>query len=114
VFEDDINVCTAGLLDGTYDVYFHFDPNPPAGIRAIDMKIIAGVPIWVAGEQSCEGLDVCEGDVDRDGDVDVNDVIKFLKDFRDGDVDVNDVIKFLKDFVRSIRFNDCPACVQGW
>jgi ABC-type amino acid transport substrate-binding protein len=97
VFEDDINVCTAGLLDGTYDVYFHFDPNPPAGIRAIDMKIIAGVPIWVAGEQSCEGLDVCEGDVDRDG-----------------DVDVNDVIKFLKDFVRSIRFNDCPACVQGW
>jgi len=99
---DDLVVCSEGVRDGTFDAYLHFDPVPvsypdPNDLRSIPMQIVSGIPIWVAGEQSCEGEAVCEGDLDYDQ-----------------DVDADDVTKFLEDFGRN-QYNDpCPECVMGW
>jgi hypothetical protein len=99
---DDLVVCSEGVRDGTFDIYLHFDPVPvsypdPNDLRVIPLQIISGIPIWVAGEESCDGLDVCEGDLN----VDQN-------------VDANDVSIFLEDFGRNTFNNQCPACVMGW
>lgn len=69
---DDLVVCSEGVRDGIYDAYLHFDPVPvsyadPDDLRVIPMQIVSGIPIWVAGEESCEGLDVCKGDFNSDG-----------------------------------------------
>ena len=99
---DDLIVCSEGVRDGTFDVYLHFDPvpvsyPPPNNLRSIPTQIVSGIPIWVAGEKSCEGLDVCEGDLNFDR-----------------NVDANDISIFLEDFGRNLYNNQCPACVQGW
>lgn len=48
---DDLVECSQGVLDGTYDAYLHFDPEPSLpGLRAIPMQIVSGIPIWVAGD----------------------------------------------------------------
>lgn len=50
VIENDIELCSQGVLNGTYDAYVHFDPTPvAAGFRTIDTGIVSGVPFWVAG-----------------------------------------------------------------
>ena len=100
--EDDLVVCSEGVRDGTFDIYLHFDPVPvsypdPNDLRVIPLQIISGIPIWVAGEESCDGLDVCEGDLDANE-----------------TVDADDVAKFLEDFGRNQFNNPCPACVNGW
>jgi ABC-type amino acid transport substrate-binding protein len=100
--EDDLVECSDGVSDGTYDAYLHFDPDPqvypdPDDLKVIPMQIVSGIPIWVDGEESCEGLDVCEGDLDA------NEA-----------VDADDVAKFLEDFGRNQFNNPCPACVNGW
>jgi hypothetical protein len=99
---DDLVVCSEGVRDGTYDVYLHFDPVPvsypdPNDLRAIPLQVVSGIPIWVAGETSCEGLDRCEGNFDGDQD-------------QDG----TDAAKFKLDFGRSAFSNPCPGCVTGW
>jgi hypothetical protein len=99
---DDLVVCSEGVRDGTFDAYLHFDPvpvsyPPPNDLRAIPMQIVSGIPIWVAGETSCEGLDRCEGNFDGDQD-------------QDG----TDAAKFKLDFGRSQFSNACPGCVTGW
>jgi ABC-type amino acid transport substrate-binding protein len=49
-YENDIELCGQGVLDGTYDAYLHFDPAPvKSGLRSIDTGIVSGVPLWVAG-----------------------------------------------------------------
>jgi len=49
--EDDINVCGQGVLDGVYNAYVHFNPNPvKPGLRVINTGIVTGVPLWVAGD----------------------------------------------------------------
>ena len=49
-YENDIELCGQGVLDGTYDAYLHFDPAPvKSGLRSIDTGIASGVPLWVAG-----------------------------------------------------------------
>ncbi len=53
VFVDDLTVCSQGVSDGTYDAYLHFDPTPALpDLRSIDMQIVSGIPIWVAGDTS--------------------------------------------------------------
>jgi len=99
---DDLVVCSEGVRDGTYDAYLHFDPvpfsyPPPNDLRAIPMQIVSGIPIWVAGEESCDGLDVCEGDLNFDQ-----------------NQDADDITIFLEDFGRNTFNNQCPACVNGW
>jgi hypothetical protein len=99
---DDLVVCSEGVRDGTYDAYLHFDPvpvsyPPPNDLRAIPMQIVSGIPIWVAGETSCEGLDRCEGNFDGDQDQDGTDAAKFKLDFGRNEFD-----------------NPCPGCVTGW
>jgi hypothetical protein len=95
---DDLVECSQGVSDGTYDAYLHFDPTPYLpDLRVIPMNIVSGIPIWVAGENSCEGLDRCEGDFDGDQD-------------QDG----TDAAKFKLDFGRSPFSNPCPDCVPGW
>jgi ABC-type amino acid transport substrate-binding protein len=50
---DDLTECSQGVSDGTYDAYLHFDPVPLLpDLRAIDMQIVSGIPIWVAGKAS--------------------------------------------------------------
>ena len=118
--DDDLVVCSEGVGNGTYDIYLHFDPVPvklcstaktictldtdcPGGetcessLISIPLQIVSGIPIWVDGEESCEGLDVCEGDLDDDL-----------------DVDADDVTKFLEDFGREPYYLPCPECVNGW
>ena len=100
--EDDLAECSGGVSDGTYDVYLHFDPDPvsydpPDDLKVIPLQIVSGIPIWVAGETPCEGLDVCEGDLNYDQ-----------------NVDANDISIFLEDFGRNTFNNQCPACVNGW
>ena len=95
---DYLVVCSGGVSDGTFDAYLHFDPTPyTSDLRVIPMNIVSGIPIWVAGEESCESLDVCEGDLDSNE-----------------TVDADDVAKFLEDFERNQFNNICPACVNGW
>jgi len=99
---DDYVVCNEGLRDGLFDVYLHFDPvpvtyAPPNDLRVIPMQVISGIPIWVAGETSCEGLDRCEGNFDGDQDQDGTDAAKFKLDFGRNEFD-----------------NPCPGCVTGW
>ena len=99
---DDLVVCSEGVRDGTYDAYLHFDPTPvsypdPNDLRAIPLQIVSGIPIWVAGEQSCEGIDRCEGDFDGDT-----------------DVDGTDAAVFKSDFGRGGYSNPCTPCVTGW
>jgi hypothetical protein len=49
-YENDLELCGQGVLDGTYDAYLHFDPAPvKSGLRSIDTGIVSGVPLWVAG-----------------------------------------------------------------
>jgi hypothetical protein len=49
-YENDLELCGQGVLDGTYDAYLHFDPAPvKSGLRSIDTGIASGVPLWVAG-----------------------------------------------------------------
>ena len=101
--DDDLVVCSDGVRDRTYDIYLHFDPVPvklcstsdtvctldtdcPGGetcespLIAIPLQIVSGIPIWVAGETSCEGLDVCKGDFNADQNVGSDDVARFLED----------------------------------
>ena len=48
---DDLVECSQGVLDGTYDAYLHFDPEPYLpGMRTIPMQIVSGIPIWVPGD----------------------------------------------------------------
>jgi hypothetical protein len=48
---DDLTVCSAGVSDGTYDAYLHFDPVAYSeDLRVISMQIVSGIPIWVAGD----------------------------------------------------------------
>ena len=48
---DDLVECSQGVLDGTYDAYLHFDPDPYLPeLRTIPMQIVSGIPIWVAGD----------------------------------------------------------------
>jgi len=50
---DDLTECSQGVSDGTYDAYLHFDPVPfLPDLRVIDMQIVSGIPIWVAGRAS--------------------------------------------------------------
>jgi len=50
---DDLTECSQGVSDGTYDAYLHFDPVPALpDLRTIDMQIVSGIPIWVAGKAS--------------------------------------------------------------
>jgi ABC-type amino acid transport substrate-binding protein len=50
---DDLTECSQGVSDGTYDAYLHFDPVPLLpDLRVIDMQIVSGIPIWVAGRAS--------------------------------------------------------------
>jgi hypothetical protein len=50
---DDLTECSQGVSDGTYDAYLHFDPVPLLpDLRVIDMQIVSGIPIWVAGKAS--------------------------------------------------------------
>jgi ABC-type amino acid transport substrate-binding protein len=50
---DDLTVCSAGVSDGTYDAYLHFDPVAYSeDLRVISMQIVSGIPIWVAGDTS--------------------------------------------------------------
>ena len=50
---DDLTECSQGVSDGTYDAYLHFDPVPALpDLRTIDMQIVSGIPIWVAGKTS--------------------------------------------------------------
>lgn len=50
---DDLTECSQGVSDGTYDAYLHFDPVPALpDLRTIDMQIVSGIPIWVAGKDS--------------------------------------------------------------
>jgi hypothetical protein len=51
---------------------------------------------WAVRDGDVEPVDVCEGDLDKDG-----------------DGDANDVMRFLDDFGRSPFFNPCPDCVAG-
>ena len=49
---DDLTECSAGVVDGTYDAYLHFDPIPHLPeLRSIPMQIVSGIPIWVAGDE---------------------------------------------------------------
>jgi ABC-type amino acid transport substrate-binding protein len=49
---DDLVECSQGVLDGTYDAYLHFDPEPYLpGMKTIPMQIVSGIPIWVAGDE---------------------------------------------------------------
>lgn len=50
---DDLTECSAGVVDGTYDAYLHFDPIPylPDELKSIPMQIVSGIPIWVAGDE---------------------------------------------------------------
>ncbi len=51
--DDDIELCSQGVLDGIYDAYLHFDPVPAkTGLRSIDTGIVSGTPIWVAGDNA--------------------------------------------------------------
>jgi hypothetical protein len=84
---DDLAECSAGVVDGTYDAYLHFDPIPSlSGLRSIPMHIDSGIPIWVAGDpdQDQDGIpdyiDNCplisnpdQADADGDGIGDVCD-----------------------------------------
>jgi hypothetical protein len=79
--DDDIEVCSQGVLDGTYAVYIYFDPTPAKeGLRSIDTGIVAGTPYWVAGNQdqdrdtipdaedNCpDAYNPCQEDGDGDG-----------------------------------------------
>jgi hypothetical protein len=50
---DDLTECSQGVSDGTYDAYLHYDPVPLLpDLRVIDMQIVSGIPIWVAGKSS--------------------------------------------------------------
>ncbi|MBW1853323.1 MAG: hypothetical protein JRJ00_01360, partial [Deltaproteobacteria bacterium] len=41
---DDLTVCSAGVSDGTYDAYLHFDPVAYSeDLRVISMQIVSGV-----------------------------------------------------------------------
>jgi len=100
--EDDLTECSGGVSDGTYDAYLHFDPVPvsypdPNDLRVIPMQITSGIPIWVAGEESCDGLDFCVNDLNYDGVV------------NPGDTNI-----FFENFPRNVLENPCPACVPGW
>lgn len=78
--DDDIEVCSQGVLDGTYAVYIYFDPTPAKeGLRSIDTGIVAGTPYWVAadqdqdrdtimdGEDNCQNsYNPCQTDTDED------------------------------------------------
>jgi hypothetical protein len=102
MLEDDLAECSGGVSDGTYDIYLHFDPVPesypdPNDLKVVPLQVVSGIPIWVDGEESCEGLDVCEGDLNADQ-----------------NVDANDVTIFLEDFGRNTFNNQCPACANGW
>jgi hypothetical protein len=102
MLEDDLAECSGGVSDGTYDIYLHFDPVPesypdPNDLKVVPLQVVSGIPIWVDGEESCEGLDVCEGDLDSNE-----------------TVDADDVAKFLEDFGRNQFNNPCPACANGW
>ncbi len=47
---DDLDLCSDGVLDGTYAAYLHFDPAPvKTGLRSINTGLVSGVPLWVAG-----------------------------------------------------------------
>lgn len=80
--DDDIAVCSQGVLDGTYDAYIYFDPTPPAvGLRTINTGIVAGTPYWVAGGEPCHARGLCNGDFLFDGDVDGSDAFLFKQDY---------------------------------
>ena len=50
-FSDDLNVCSQGVSDGTYNGYLHFDPVPALpDLRLLATGIVSGIPIWVAGD----------------------------------------------------------------
>jgi len=52
---DDLVECSEGVRDGTYDAYLHFDPEPYLQeLRSIDMQIVSGIPIWVAGDTAAD------------------------------------------------------------
>jgi len=55
-----------------------------------------GFSAWAVRDGDVEPVDVCEGDLDKDG-----------------DGDANDVTQFLNDFGRSQFNRPCPACVAG-
>jgi ABC-type amino acid transport substrate-binding protein len=49
-YESDLERCSAGVDNGTYDAYLYFGQEPALpGLRSIAMGIVSGVPIWVAG-----------------------------------------------------------------
>jgi len=49
---DDIEVCSANVDNGTYSAYLSLDPVPVLpGLRSIDLNIVSGVPLWVAGDK---------------------------------------------------------------
>jgi hypothetical protein len=55
LIEDDIELCSQGVLDGLYDAYLHFDPVPAKiGLRSIDTGIVSGTPVWVAGDSATD------------------------------------------------------------
>ena len=57
---DDLTECSAGVVNGTYDAYLHFDPIPylPAELKSIPMQIVSGIPIWVAGDPDQDKDDI--------------------------------------------------------
>lgn len=79
--ENDIELCSQGVLDGLYDAYLHFDPVPvKTGLRSIDTGIVSGTPIWVAGDNNTDTdtllqIDTCEVKAGKNG---KGDSINFL------------------------------------
>jgi len=89
-------------------------PNGPNGGTCTSGSI--GSPCTIPGdnESECGTNGYCsmnQEDTYPPGGNKIGDVCECEADFeRDGDVDANDVGKFLEDFGRSVFFNPCPTC----
>jgi hypothetical protein len=80
-FFNDIEVCSNNVVNGIHDAYLSLDPVPALpGLRSIDLNIVSGVPLWVAGDKdrdkdritdeadNCpDKYNACQEDADKDG-----------------------------------------------
>ena len=80
-YADDIGVCSKNVVSGIHDAYLSLNPVPVlSGLRSIDLDIVSGVPLWVAGDKdrdkdritdeadNCpDKYNACQEDSDKDG-----------------------------------------------
>jgi hypothetical protein len=128
-FFNDIEVCSNNVVNGIHDAYLSLDPVPALpGLRSIDLDIVSGVPLWVAGDKdrdkdritdeadNCpDKYNACQDDFDKDGDGNECD------DDIDGDEVINDLdeceftpVDAIVDPSNGCSIDEICACDNEW